>query len=141
MSVVEVVKKVLSCYGLKLGQNQGSHCLVLPYERLYFTDIKEQKSKILFTMRYVRRETIPNGTFRTYQTRNLVCRSYEDVEHEVINFLEFIKSIDGLIIKEGNSIEEKLNQISVSFLGTPAIKDTPFYNALYHAYMLGKEEK
>lgn len=141
MSVVEVVKSVLSRYGLKLGQNQGSHCLVLPYERLYFTDIKEQKSKILFTMRYVRRETIPNGTFRTYQTRNLVCRSYEDVEHEVINFLEFIKSIDGLIIKDGNSIEEKLNQISVSFLGTPAIKDTPFYNALYHAYMLGKEEK
>ena len=141
MSVVEVVKKVLSCYGLKLGQNQGSHCLVLPYERLYFTDIKEQKSKILFTMRYVRRETIPNGTFRTYQTRNLVCRSYEDVEHEVINFLEFIKSIDGLIIKEGNSIEEKLNQISVSFLGTPAIKDTSFYNALYQAYMLGKSEK
>ena len=141
MSVVEVVKSVLSRYGLKLGQNQGSHCLVLPYERLYFTDIKEQKSKILFTMRYVRRETIPNGTFRTYQTRNLVCRSYEDVEHEVINFLEFIKSVDGLIIKEGNSIEEKLNQISVSFLGTPAIKDTPFYNALYHAYMLGKEEK
>lgn len=141
MSVLEVVKSVLSRYGLKLGQNQGSYCLVLPYERLYFTEIKEQKSKILFTMKYLRRETIPTGTFRTYQTRGLVCRSYEEVEHEIISFLEFIKSIDGLITTEGNSIEEKLNQISVSFLGTPAVKDTPFYNALYHAYMLGKSEK
>ena len=141
MSVVEVVKSVLSRYGLKLGQNQGSHCLVLPYERLYFTDIKEQKSKILFTMRYVRRETIPNGTFRTYQTRNLVCRSYEEVEKEVICFLEFIKSIDGLITKEGTSIEEKLNEIAKSFLGCELVKDVPVYNAMYQAYLLGKSEK
>jgi hypothetical protein len=141
MSVVEVVKSVLSRYGLKLGQNQGSHCLVLPYERLYFTDIKEQKNKILFTMRYVRKEFISNGKFRTYQTRNLVCRSYEEVEKEVICFLEFIKSIDGLITKEGTSIEEKLNEIAKSFLGYELVKDVPVYNAMYQAYLLGKSEK
>lgn len=141
MSVVEVVKNVLSHYGLTLGTNQGSHCLVLPYERLYFTDIKEQKNKILFTMRYVRKEFIPNGKFRTYQTRNFVCRSYEEVEKEVICFLEFIKSIDGLITKEGTSIEEKLNEIAKSFLGCELVKDVPVYNAMYQAYLLGKSEK
>ena len=93
MKTVEIIRDVLSCNGLTLGTNQGSHCLVLPYERLYFTEIKEQKSKILFTMKYLRREHIPNGTFRTYQTRSLVCRSYEEVEKEVTDFLDFIKSI------------------------------------------------
>lgn len=141
MSVLEVVKSVLSRYGLKLGQNQGSYCLVLPYERLYFTEIKEQKSKILFTMKYLRREHIPNGTFRTYQTRSLVCRSYEEVEKEVIDFLDFIKRNDGLILTEGTSIEEKLNAIAKSFLGCDLVKGVPVYNAMYQAYLLGKSEK
>ena len=59
MKTVEIIRDVLSRNGLTLGTNQGSHCLVLPYERLYFTEIKEQKSKILFTMKYLRREHIP----------------------------------------------------------------------------------
>ena len=47
MKTVEIIRDVLARNGLTLGTNQGSHCLVLPYERLYFTEIKEQKSKII----------------------------------------------------------------------------------------------
>jgi len=141
MKTVEIIRDVLSRNGLTLGTNQGSHCLVLPYERLYFTEIKEQKSKILFTMKYLRREHIPNGTFRTYQTRSLVCRSYEEVEQEVTDFLDFIKRNDGLILTEGTSIEEKLNAIAKSFLGCDLVKGVPVYNAMYQAYLLGKSEK